>query len=79
MTKFMLQEVNINVGIGKGCSRPVGIDVEPLVFLQISHRYEFANRSKEFGPPNLSKNGVKQLPSAKVGTGHRVYNSSIRN
>ena len=33
----MLQEVNIDVGIGNGCSRPVGKDVESLVFLQISH------------------------------------------
>ena len=33
----MLQEVNLNVGIGNGYSRPVGKDVESLVFLQISY------------------------------------------
>ena len=37
MTKSMLQEVNLDVGIGNGCSRPVGKDVESLVFLQTSH------------------------------------------
>ena len=37
MTKSMLQEVNLNVGIVNGCSRPVGKDVESLVFLQTSH------------------------------------------
>ena len=36
MTKSIPQEVNIDMGIGNGCSRPVGKDVEPLVFLQIS-------------------------------------------
>ena len=35
--KSMLQEVNLNVGIGNGCSRSVGKDVEPLVFLHTSH------------------------------------------
>ena len=37
MTKSILQEVNLDVEIGNGCSRPVGKDVESLVFLQISY------------------------------------------
>ena len=37
MPKSMLQEVNIDVGIGNGCSRPVGKDVESLVLLQTSN------------------------------------------
>ena len=32
----MVQEVNLDVGIGKGCNRPVGKDVASLVFLQTS-------------------------------------------
>ena len=37
MVKSMLQEVNLNLRIGEGCNRPVGKDVESLVFLKISH------------------------------------------
>ena len=35
--KSILQEKNLNVGIGNGCSRPVGKNVESLVFLQTSY------------------------------------------
>ena len=34
MTKYMRQEVNLDVKIGNGCSRPMGKDVESLLFLQ---------------------------------------------
>ena len=37
VTKSILQEVNIDMVIGNGCSRPVGKDVESLVFLQKSY------------------------------------------
>ena len=37
MIKSMLQGVNLNVGIANVCSRPVGKDMESLVFLQKSH------------------------------------------
>ena len=33
----MLQKVNLDVGIGNGCSKPMGKNVVSLVFLQISH------------------------------------------
>ena len=33
----MLQEVNLDVEISNGCSRPVGKDVGSLVFLQSLH------------------------------------------
>ena len=37
MIKSMLQEVNLDVGIGNGYSRAVGKDVESLVFLKTSY------------------------------------------
>ena len=37
MTKSILQEGNLNVGISDEHRRPVGNDVESLVCLQISH------------------------------------------
>ena len=37
MTKSMLQEVNLDVEIGRGCNISVGKDKESLVFLQISY------------------------------------------
>ena len=37
VTKSMPQEVNLYMGIDKGFSRPVGKNVESLVFLQTSH------------------------------------------
>ena len=50
MTKSMLQKVNLNVGIGNGCSRPVGKDVESLVFLQTSHaEMNFLTEARSFG------------------------------
>ena len=35
MTKFMLQKVNLDMGIGNGCRRLVGKDVESLVKISI--------------------------------------------
>ena len=52
----MLQEVSVDVGIGNGCGRPLGKDIESLVFLQASHAYK--NLSKEaysFGQKTLVK------------------------
>ena len=37
MTKSIFWEVNLDMGIGNGCSRKVGKDVESVVFFQISH------------------------------------------
>ena len=35
--KSMLQEVNLTLGIGNGCNRLLGKDVESSVFLQTSY------------------------------------------
>ena len=73
MTKFMLQEVNYDVEIGNGCSRPVGKEVESLVFFaNITCKNDFSNRSKEFWLPNTNKQGVIKLTITKVGTSYRV-------
>ena len=37
MTKSIIQEVNIDVGISDGFRRPVGKDVDSLVVLQMLH------------------------------------------
>ena len=68
----MLQEVNLCVGIGNGCSRLVGKDVETLVLLQRSHAKMNLLTKYEVWPPNTSKQGVSKLFSAKVATNNRV-------
>ena len=43
-----------------------------LWFLEnITWRNKSANKSMQFWPPNMSKQGVSKLPIAKVGTSHR--------
>ena len=57
MTKSMLQEVNLDVGIGNVCSRPVSKDVESLVFLQISHaEMNFLTEARSFVHQTLANN-----------------------
>ena len=66
----MLQEVNLDVRLGNGCSIPVGKDIESLVFLQTSYNFtcgnEFAKRIIQFWPPNTSKQGAGECFSSKV-------------
>ena len=69
----MLQEVNLDVVVGNGCSRPVGKDVESLVFLQTSHaKVNLLTKADSFGRPNTSKQEVSKLSSTKLYTSHRV-------
>ena len=50
MIKLILLEVNLDVDIGNGCSRPVGKDVEFLVFLQTPHaEMNLLSKSQSFG------------------------------
>ena len=70
MIKSILQKVNCDVGIGNGCSIPVGKEVESLVG-NIIYKNEFTSRITEFWTPNTNKQPVNKLPSAKMGTSHR--------
>ena len=71
MIKPMLQEVNCDVGIGNGCSRPVGKEWNLWFLANITCINRFSNKSTEFWPLNISKQGSSKLLGTKVGTTHR--------
>ena len=79
MIKSTLLEVNFDVGIVHGCSRPVGKDVESLVFLQTSHaEMNFLVEASSFGHQTLANKEQLSFLAPKWAQVTEVCNSSMR-
>ena len=76
----MLQEANLDLGIGNGCRRSVSKDVESLVFLQTSHaKMNLLTEARIFGHKTLANKELISFLAPGWELITEVYKYSMRN